>query len=127
MLFQCHSVPQDCHEVCEATLFYSPLAVTSLFCRIRRTYSGHYPFSHWLRWQRICLQCRRSGFNPWVRKIPWRMEWLPTPVFLSREFQGQRRLADYSSWGCTESHTTEQLTHTHTHTHTHMPFLKRFS
>ena len=26
----------------------------------------------WLRWWRICLQCRRPGFNPWVRKIPWR-------------------------------------------------------
>ena len=25
-----------------------------------------------LRWQRICLQCRKPGFNPWVRKIPWR-------------------------------------------------------
>ena len=24
----------------------------------------------WLRWQRICLQCRRPGFNPWVGKIP---------------------------------------------------------
>ena len=22
---------------------------------------------------RICLQCRRPGFNPWVRKIFWRM------------------------------------------------------
>ena len=21
-------------------------------------------------------------FNPWVGKIPWRREWLPTPVFL---------------------------------------------
>ena len=26
--------------------------------------------SWWFRWQRICLQCGRSGFNPWVRKIP---------------------------------------------------------
>ena len=25
-----------------------------------------------------------------VRKIPWRREWLPTPVFLPREFHGQR-------------------------------------
>ena len=24
---------------------------------------------------------RRPGFDPWVRKIPWRMEWHPTPVF----------------------------------------------
>ena len=23
----------------------------------------------------ICLQCWRPGFNPWVRKIPWRRDW----------------------------------------------------
>ena len=26
----------------------------------------------WFRWLRICLQCRRPGFDTWVRKIPWR-------------------------------------------------------
>jgi len=26
-------------------------------------------------------QYRRSGFYSWVGKIPWRREWLPTPVF----------------------------------------------
>ena len=31
-----------------------------------------------------------------IRKIPWRREWPPTPVFLSGEFQGQRSLASYS-------------------------------
>ena len=31
--------------------------------------------SWWLRWQRICLQCRSPGFNSWVGKIPWRREW----------------------------------------------------
>ena len=31
---------------------------------------------------RICLQFRRPGFNPWVRKIPWKRAWQPTPVFL---------------------------------------------
>ena len=30
------------------------------------------------------LQCRRGGFNPWVRKIPWRRKWQPTPVFLGK-------------------------------------------
>ena len=34
-----------------------------------------------LSWWRICLQCRRPGFDPWVGKIPWRRERLPTPVF----------------------------------------------
>ena len=28
------------------------------------------------------LQCRRPQFNSWVRKIPWRRDRLPTPVFL---------------------------------------------
>ena len=35
---------------------------------------------------RNLLQCRRPRFNPWVRKIPWRREWLPTPIFLPGEF-----------------------------------------
>ena len=25
---------------------------------------------------------KRCGFDPWVRKIPWRRKWKPTPVFL---------------------------------------------
>ena len=36
-------------------------------------------------------------------KIPWGREWLPTLVFLPREFQGQRSLVGYSPWGCKES------------------------
>ena len=42
----------------------------------------------WLSWQRIRLQCRRPGFDPWVGKISWRGERLPTPVFWAGEFQG---------------------------------------
>ena len=30
--------------------------------------------------RKICLQCRRPTFNPWIRKIPWRKEWQPTLV-----------------------------------------------
>ena len=37
-----------------------------------------------------------SGFNPWVGKILWRREWLPTAVFLPGEFHGQRSLMSYS-------------------------------
>ena len=37
---------------------------------------------------RICLQCRRPRFYSWVRKIPWRRERLPTPVFWPGEFHG---------------------------------------
>ena len=56
----------------------------------------------WLRWQRICPQCRRPGFDPWVGKISWRREWLPTLAFLPGKFQA-KRLAHYSLWGCKES------------------------
>ena len=40
------------------------------------------------------LQHGRPGFDPWVGRIPWRMEWLPTPVFWPGEFHGL-----YSPWG----------------------------
>ena len=44
-------------------------------------------------------QCRRPGFNPWVKKIPWRTEWNPTPVFLPGKFHGHRSLVAYRPWG----------------------------
>ena len=34
------------------------------------------------------LQCGRPGFDPWVGKIPWRRDGLPTPVFWPGEFHG---------------------------------------
>ena len=52
-------------------------------------------------------RCKRSGFDPWVGKIPWRRRWQPTPVFLPGESHGQRSLEGYSPWGCKESDTTE--------------------
>ena len=36
----------------------------------------------YLSWYRICLHCRRLQFDSWVKKIPWRRDKLPTPVFL---------------------------------------------
>ena len=43
------------------------------------------------------LQCQRPGFDPWIRKILWRREWIPTPVFLPGESLGQRSLVDAKS------------------------------
>ena len=34
--------------------------------------------------------------DPWIGKIPWRRAWQPAPVFLPREFYGQRSQAGYS-------------------------------
>ena len=33
-------------------------------------------------------QCRRHGLDSWVRKIPWRRKWQPTPVFLPGKSHG---------------------------------------
>ena len=37
--------------------------------------------------------------DPWVRKIPWRRESQPTPIFLPGKSHGQRSLVSYSPWG----------------------------
>ena len=50
------------------------------------------------------MQCGRPGFYPWVGKIPWRRERLPTSVFWPGEFH---RL--YSPWSRKESDMTERL------------------
>ena len=42
---------------------------------------------------------RDTGSIPWVRKIPWRSKWQPTPVLLSVKPHGQRSLEVYSQWG----------------------------
>ena len=39
----------------------------------------------------------KHGFSPWVRKIPWRGTWQPTPAFLPGESHGQRRLQSIES------------------------------
>ena len=49
---------------------------------------------------------REMGLEPWMGKIPWRREWQPTPVFLPRDFHGQRSLVDCTPW-VAESDTTE--------------------
>ena len=48
---------------------------------------------------------KRRGFDPWIRKIPWKKAWQPTSVFLPGESHGQRSLAGYIAHGVTKSQT----------------------
>ena len=59
-----------------------------------------------LRGKEYTCQWRRHGYDPWVRKIPLRRKWQPTPVFLPGKSHGQRNLADDSPWGYKELHLT---------------------
>ena len=56
-----------------------------------------------------CRRQKRCGFHPWVRKLPCRREWQPTPGFLTGESHGQRSLVGYSLWGHKESDTIEVI------------------
>ena len=65
----------------------------------------------WLSWSRIRLQCGRPGFDPWIGKIPWRRERLPTPGFLPGPFRGPRSRfmgsqsqTQLSNYHCTHFH-----------------------
>ena len=56
-------------------------------------------------------RCKRHAFNCWIRKIPWRRAWQPTPVSYPGESHGQRSLVGYSPQGLKESDMTEATYH----------------
>ena len=49
--------------------------------------------------KKICLQCSRDRLDFWIRKIPWKRKWQPTPVLWPGESHRQRSLAGYRPWG----------------------------
>ena len=68
-------------------------------CNSKRHMYLNVQVSWWLSGKESICQCRRCGFHPWVRLIPWKRKWRPISVFLPEESHGQRSLADYSPWG----------------------------
>ena len=70
----------------------------------KTTHSSILGLPLWLSWLRICLECRRPGFDPWVGKISQRRERILTSAFWPGEFHGL-----YSPWGHKELDTTERL------------------
>ena len=121
----------------QGTLFSASLALSMVFdtkgfaCTVSFNPTSPiiillYPFyrqwlPRWLSGERIYLQCRRRRrhrrpeLDAWIRKIPWRRKWHPTPVFLPGKPHGQRSLLGYSPWVAkSRLDTTEWLTHTHT-------------
>ena len=61
--------------------------------------NSRFPGLHW--WpsgKESTWQYRSREFDPWVRNIPWRRKWQPTPVLLSGKSRGRRSLAGHSPW-----------------------------
>ena len=83
-----------------------------------------------------CRRLKRQRFHPWVRKIPWKRAWQPTPVFLPGKSHGQRGLmwtveettvhrvtksqSWLSDWACMHVHT-----HTHIASKTYILFVRK--
>ena len=63
--------------------------------------------TRWHSGMESACQCRKRRFDPWLRKIPWRRKWQPTPVFLPGKLHGQGSLVGYGPWGCKELDMTE--------------------
>ena len=36
----------------------------------------------------IAVDIKRHGFDPWVRKLPWRRAWPPSPVLWPGDYRG---------------------------------------
>ena len=68
----------------------------------------------WRGGKESACQCRRSEFNPWVRKIPWSEKWQPTPVFLFEKLHERRSLVGYVCMGSQRGR--QNWAHVHRHT-----------
>ena len=73
----------------------------------------------WLRGKQPACSAGNAGDegSTFVRRISWRREWQPMPLFLSGESQGQRSLVGCSPWSYKESDKTKVTEHAHTHYH----------
>ena len=58
-----------------------------------------------------CRRHKRRGFDPWVRKTPWRRKWQHTHVISSGKFHRQRSLAGFMG--------SQTVKHNWTPMHTH--------
>ena len=64
-----------------------------------KSYMCMYTHTH-THTQKVTCVCTHTHTHTHTHVIPWRRKWQSTPVFLSGEFHGQRRLARCHLWGC---------------------------
>ena len=127
-LFQCmqvkseSEVPQSCSTLSDSMVYSLPgssihgvfqarvlewvaitFSISSLLESRRLRDFDFHGFPGGASGKELACQCRRIRFDPWVRKIPWRRKWQPTPVLLLGKSHGWRSLVGYSLCGPKES------------------------
>ena len=79
------------------------LSSSYLFKLVAHYYRYHKHFTGlpwWLRWWKNLPAMRETWVWSWVGKIPWRREWLPTPICLLETSMDRQSLSGYRPWGC---------------------------
>ena len=85
-LLRAHELPNDWKNLLESSWsirgeIFAVRNILSPESKFRFPFWGLSGLPWWFS-VRVCLQCRRPGFDPWVVKIPWRRAWLPPPAVL---------------------------------------------
>ena len=111
------------HSLCIKTECLACKACSGMVAVISCSWCHHCHLYHLLWLTSTLLQCRRPGFLPWVRKIPWIRIWQSTPALLPGKPHGERSLAGYSPWGHKQLDMTEWLTLSLHFQHSQTPFL----
>ena len=76
------TLTQHCSDVPQTLVLPQDLLESHKTAQIRRPFGlGASPVAQLIK-NPPAMQRRRPGFDPWVGKIPWRRERLPTPAFL---------------------------------------------
>ena len=78
-----HSYPRISGKVFLIYFFFFNWRTTVLQCCISNSFcctTNESAGNWWLSDKEYACQCKRSGFDPWVKKIPCRRKWQPTPV-----------------------------------------------
>ena len=72
--------------------------------RVRRKIASYYGLAQMVK---NLPAMQETRFNPWIRKIPWRSEWLPTPILLPWGIPWTEEPGGLQSMG-SQSQTTER-------------------
>ena len=100
------SVMLSSHLICCRPLLFSPsvfpsIRIFSNESALQFRWPEYWSFNTWLPWwlssTESASQCRRHGFNPWVRKIPWRREGLTCSNMLAWEIPWTKELGGLQS------------------------------
>ena len=86
----------SCHRICTQGAQWEAAQKVNIPLRMVRRKWGNQSTPHtvnpgwtlaglprWLSGEESAHQCRRRRFDPWIRKIPWRRKWPPTPSILA--------------------------------------------